>query len=239
MIFSSFVTVTNSVRMYGRRDGDRQFLACELAYSSDGHTAMILPLPTAIKDRDRWLQTHSLSVYKDLFKDLDRAFSRDSSIQKAPKSVPVLEYVNPNHITLCASVTELAKIDQRFRLSNEFWSQLPQYCDGSYAVVILPDTGGRLKGVNPFSISFKSRLSGVNEPIHFPTLQIRNCYLDRVVQFHYEIYYQGSRRLLSDYPSTHPIEESMDFIRSRPLLVDGLAYKRVLNGKTPNSDVVV
>jgi hypothetical protein len=236
-MFSSFVRRAGPTRFFARRIEDRQFLACELTYASDGLTSMVIPVPVPNQGRDRAVRAIDLATYRNFFDHLDRAFPRDSVPAKA-KTVPVLQCVpHAGSLDYWPSLAEYhASTSHQCALSPEIWNNLPHYKDWGLVSVILPDTSDVLSRVFPIAFEFKTRMKEGN---YFPTLEVIDCRANTATTFHHELYYQGKRRQLSDCPSVHSLEESMDYNRSRPLLVDGHSFKRNLVGKFPNGDVII
>jgi hypothetical protein len=236
MMFTSFVKVIGPTKFFARRVEDRQFLACEFSYASDGMTALVIPIPVSNTNRDRSVKVINLSTYRNFFDHLSRVFPRENTTKQ--KAQPILQYVNHiEPITYWSTLTEFnEKVDPRFKLAQEFWNQLSYYQDWGFVSVILPDTADNFNRTFPFAFEFKTRLP---DGMFIPTLELSNCHLNASTVFHHELYYQGKRRQLSDCPSTHLLEESIDYTRSRPLLVEGPGFKRSLTGKFPNGDVVI
>jgi hypothetical protein len=152
------------------------------------------------------------------------------------KSASVLAYAEPIDIVYLPTLAEFKQIPEKYRVSGEFWSKLTQYQDHGFILILLPDTENRLTGLQPFALEFKTRL---DERLFFPTVQISDCHLSPFAVFNHEIYYQGKKRLVSDCPSSHNVEDFVDLCRARSILQEGPVYRRILTGKYPNSDVTI
>ena len=236
-MFSSFVRRAGPTRFYARRTEDRQFLAVELTYASDGMTCLVIPVPVPNQGRDRAVKVIDLGTYRNFFDHLDRAFPRDSAPTKV-KTTPVGQCVpHAGSIDYWPTLADYhSSTGGQCSLPKETWNNLPHYQDWGLVTVVLPDTSDNFTRLFPIAFEFKTRLKEGN---FYPTLEMFDCRASASAQFHHELYYQGKRRQLSDCPSTHALEESMDYNRSRPLLVDGHSFKRNLVGKFPNGDVII
>jgi len=240
-MFTSFVRQIGPTKFFARRVEDKQFLACEFNYASDGITGLVIPVPVANAGRDRSVRIIDLSTYRNFFDHLSRVFPREDPLTMKMlkvKTQPILQYVNHiGPITYWPTLAEFnEKVDPRFRLAQEFWNQLSYYQDWGFVSVVLPDTADTFNRTFPFAFEFRTRLT---DGMFIPTLELTNCHLSPATVFHHELYYQGKRRQLSDCPSSHLLEESIDYTRSRPLLVEGPGFKRSLIGKFPNGDIVI
>lgn len=235
MLFTSFVRTSGVSKFFARRVEDRQYLAYEFNYAANGMTALIIPIPVSTKDRDRSVKTLNLAPYNSFFDHLSRAFPRDVVESRAEKVLQYVDHVGP--ITYWPSLTEFEdKVDARYKLPQQFWNKLSFYQDWGLISVILPDTSNKISRVFPIAFEFKTRIP---EGLFFPTLELNDCNIKPSASFNHEIYYQGKRRQLSDCPSTSALEESIDYTRSRQLLVEGRGFKRCLIGRYPNGDVIV
>jgi hypothetical protein len=235
-LFTSFVRQNNQC-YYARLVNNRQLLAFSFTYSSISPTALIIPLPVVNEHRERAVDTLNLSAYRSIFFDLGRAFARTAFAPRAPKKVVPLEWVQPLSVTYLPDGYGFKNMARCCQLSIEFWNKLPQYGDHGYLVVTLPETGDVMKGVFPVAISFKSRLP--EDALFFPTMQLTTCSLPQSATINAEIFYQGKKKLISDFTSTVDLDQSVNTRDSAQLVEHGKCHKRHIYGTMPNGDVIL
>ena len=117
-----------------------QYLAYSLALGSDKDVAMILPLPVASNTPEDGVQFIDLHEYPSLFTDLEKLHppkrSKDNGSNRGAGSVDLESYrklevktVGSFEASFVPKVADFARLDERFRLPENTWDQLPAYKD--------------------------------------------------------------------------------------------------------------
>jgi len=232
-IFSSVVAQHGPTKIFVRRHGTKQLLVVELAYASEGIAAVYIPMPTSHGNEVGLLD---LRRYTDFFDDVSRAFPRDPS-KKKPKSQALVEHKLYTGVYTFGDFNDLKqRLNQWLKLPDELLKKCIDYSHG-VAVVMLPDTDGHPVKTYPIGFQFESRL-----PIgqsFVPAISVTaHAYTD-TVKSDIDIYYQGSRQLLSDIESTSSLEDSVQYKLAAPVIVNGPAYLREVRGRRINADAII
>ena len=178
--FAKPVIDVGKTGIFGRLSGEgTQFLVYEMEYESRVPNAMILPLPTAKNATEESVNFIDLSNYKDIFKDLNRAFpaiapppsknatrgALDSAM--ASKTLEVQE-VGDFVASVVPTVNDFERLDQQFVIPKKTWEKIPRYEDYSFAVFQLKELKGK---PHPMAFEFKTRFE---DKIFFPTVHIHD-----------------------------------------------------------------
>jgi hypothetical protein len=130
--------------------GARQALVYAMNVELDEAVAMVLPLPVA-RAADDALAFVDLSGYPAFFKDLAAAFPQPQSTgvgmaalrSAPPRSKLVVHDVGDFIASFAPSPADLARLDERVRISPELFAARPEYRDWGFAVFQLkPREGG-------------------------------------------------------------------------------------------------
>lgn len=218
-------------RIFARLAGEgRQLLVYEMSYGAGGEGAMVLPLPVASRDEDAAVKFIDLSALPDFFacfNDLiwlyeethsdGYTLSSDSEPVKPPLKV---HEVGAFDASFVPSIADFTRLDERFRLPDDVWSQLPQYRDFGFAVFKLRDTGGGLKAAHPMAFEFSTRHSGV---VYVPTVHVHDRQVHARAWFDHIVYLQGTRCSVG--------ESALYFSAGRRLTRDWLMNTTDLKGR--------
>jgi hypothetical protein len=120
--------------------------------------AMILPLPVAEGSAEHAVEFIDLKGYADFFADLRLGFpaelppgdSEGHALRAKSAGLPKLEVVQVGDFeaSFVPTVNDFSRLDERFRLPTETWSQLPDYQSYGFAVFKLKSGAMRVHAIN-------------------------------------------------------------------------------------------
>lgn len=257
-IFSRPVISVNNTQIFARASSrDTQFLAYQMTYESHHENAMILPIPIRQPAHAESLRFIDLRGYRDFFADLAEGFPYSApwisiGCSGPPYSVELgaLEVFEVgNYIaSFVPNLAELSRLDERFRLPDKTWLQIPQYEDYGFAVFQL--AAGTLK---PHPMAFEFENSA--DSLYFPTLHIHDGEVHERDEFDHVLYMQhaGFDSQVYAYENSHVPDRSTGLIRSKhPAarfcdaeraagVVDAnlLVHRRLIRGTQVNRDTEI
>src|SRR5512141_2208637 len=131
-MFSARVAGVGDTQIFARGGtGDRQFLVYSMKYEAAGDLAMILPLPTPIAAPEDAVRFIDLSGYAEFFDDMRSGFiEMQSKASRAPAALEQslrVQTVGSFEASFVPTLNDFARLDERFRLSDKVWKNLPQY----------------------------------------------------------------------------------------------------------------
>lgn len=192
--FSQPVISVSATNVFARAGQDgRQFLAYSMTVNAEKELAMVLPLPVKAATEEQDVNFIDLSAYADFFADLRRGFpvpaggSAFGCSRSLPaRSAPVLKVVSVGNFEASFVPTrqDFARLDERFRIADRAWNELPQYHDYGFAVFKL--RAGELT-VHPMAFSFPRRDS---QRLFFPTVHIHDGEVHPKAEFDHTLYCQ-------------------------------------------------
>lgn len=247
--FSKSVKAVNSTNIFAREGEDgRQFLVYSMFLNAGSDLAMILPLPVRMPADENDVKFISLKEYADFFTEMDRGFpaatlggSRGSRKTKSVTelaSLPVV-HVGDFEASFVPTVKDFSRLDERFRLPPDTWSELPQYQDYGFAVFKLKPGAMR---VHPMAFSFPRR---EQNSLFFPTVHIHDGEVHPEAHFDHVLFCQptGERHLSLQgkwqESFTHP-KGFMQVDKTKGIVQpDQHCYKRELRGNLPNRDTLL
>jgi hypothetical protein len=257
-IFSQHVEHVAQTKIFARAEGGEQLLAYEMAYSALGDLAMVLPVPVVPGSGEQAMRFIDLSLYPDIFRDLSKLFPEavmagvsGSFSRSAQAPTLIVHQVGSFEASFVPTLADFARLDPRFRLPAEVWTELPQYRDFGFAVFKLR---GQKRGfferlglkapsapapthVHPMAFAFHSRTPS---ELFFPTVHVHDGRVHGEAHFDHELYCQ-----LETAPGPHGvwhaatgnIAHSVSIERSSGLLHAFLPCFRLrLLGTYPNQD---
>jgi len=244
-IFSRAVKFVGQTRIFARTSGDRQLLAYAMNVELAADVAMVLPLPVALGAAEDAVRFVDLEGYENFFDDLERAFptsvvaaqslgfSRDAAVSRATLAV---HQVGRFVASFVPTRGDFARLDARFRLSDDVWSRLPDYADWGFAVFQLAPSAKRQR-VHPMALSFPTRAP---RAIFFPTVHVHDGHVAREAKFDHQLYAQADgvlEALLTWTRSQAPLGAHVDAPRAKDV-VDGArrGFTRALRDVLPNAD---
>jgi hypothetical protein len=138
-------------------------------------------------------------------------------------------------VSFVPSVEDFSRLDERFRLDDHVWKQLPGYETYSFAVFKLKS--GALR-VHPMAFSFPRR-----DPrtVFFPTVHIHDGEVHKKADFDHLIYCQPRPdERLAIYRWKESYSHPAAFMKVDKtkgiILSDQRCYKREMHGSLPNRD---
>ncbi len=141
----------------------------------------------------------------------------------------------PTHASYVPSIADFSRLDERFRLSDQVWSQLPGYQKFGFAVFKLKK--GHTEA-HPMAFSFPTARPG---QLFFPTLHIHEGKVHEQDEFDHTLYAQArnvnfARWQESAKPASFFVKTDLAQGIVRP---DRHVYQRKLNGLLANGDILV
>jgi hypothetical protein len=137
------------------------------------------------------------------------------------------------------TVTDFSRLDERFRLPDEAWNELPQYKGFGFAVFKLKE--GK-KTIHPMAFDFPT---AVPNRLFFPTVHIHDGKVHDKADFDHALYCQAGesddrKALLHWRESERPADSFMDIKRSKGLIdPEAHAYMTTIHGMKKNQDTLV
>ena len=244
--FSGPVPEVQNSRLFARM-GQRgnQVLVYQMAVEVPADLAMILPVPVAKGAGEKAMQFLDLSAYPTFFADLNALYpmpiarSRSNApfgaVERGGGKLAVIA-VGAFEASFVPGVGEFHRLDERFRLPDQVWDELPGYADYGFAVFKLKKGKGE---AHPMAFSFPS---ADPKKLFFPTLHIHDGKVHDRERFDHTLYFQGNRAEMGG-----GWEESPGLASSRVKcpLTHGMVrpelhvLRRTMRGTFPNGDVVV
>ncbi|MBL8626235.1 MAG: hypothetical protein JNK64_33275 [Myxococcales bacterium] len=257
--FSRPIPFVGGTKIFGRVDGDRQWLAYSMDFAAREALAMVLPLPVPAGTPEDAVRFVDLSGYRTFFADVERAFP--VFLLPAAKGGPAFRGAIPARPRLkvhevgdfVASFVptsgDFDRLDPRFRLAPEVVAALAAQRDYGFAVVQLAATGAgwwrrlwrKVKSLAPVALSFPTRDPG---RVFFPTVHVHDGVVHDQAAFDHMLYWQGGPpegdplvALGQPMSASGPLGRTVDAARARGLIdPDAPARRRVLVGRLPNRD---
>ena len=235
--FSRNVSVNNT-RIFARASSMGQFLVYSMDYTSKEDMAMILPLPVPPHPGENAVRFIDLSAYPEFFTNMENGFPQSQFLglsRAVPAGAPALKVhdVGSYEASFVPSQTDFSRLEERFRIPGEFWSQLPIYADCGFAVFKLKSGD---KKVHPMAFDFQTRH---RDSLFFPTVHIHNMMIEKDARFDHFLYFQGKR--ISECENTGiPAGAFMDIVRCSGIVdAEDLIQKKRLYGILPNQDTIL
>jgi hypothetical protein len=189
--FSGPVEAVSTTKIFARAGHQaQQFLIYAMQYQAESELAMILPLPTPPSPAEDAVHFLDLSAYPDIFADMERSFpvmrSRaafGSPQAKAP--LLIVHSVGSFEASFVPTRQDFARLDDRFRLPDGVWDDLPTYAEYSFAVFKLKSGA---HSVHPMAFSFPRRNP---DALFFPTVHIHQGVVEEKADFDHTLYWQS------------------------------------------------
>jgi hypothetical protein len=247
--FSQPVISVNATNIFARPDdGGRQFLAYSMTFRAKKELAMVLPLPVRLGTDEKDVSFIDLSGYPDFFVDSLNGFpepvkQRWSLGDTKSADIPTVSALDVVHVgnfeaSFVPTMKDFSRLDERFRISDKAWKQLPAYKDFGFAVFKLK--AGSLK-VHPMAFSFPRRDL---KTLFFPTVHIHDGKVHSKAKFDHNLYCQQSEHeqvTVRDWrESAGNAGKFMKADESKGLiLANHHCYQKKMRGKLPNQDTYV
>lgn len=234
-IFARPVKVSGT-RIFARREGTTQALAYSMHLASRRELAMVLPIPVPRGSDEDAVAFVDLSESPWLFDQLRALFTAPAAegelTRRAPQSSRLaVRSVGSFEASFVPSIADFARLDPRFRMSDDVWKALPRYADWGFAVFKLKKGEHR---VHPMAFRFPSREPG---RLFFPTVHVHDGEVHAEAEFDHELYWQGEQGA-GDELGVVPASAIME-AQSRGIVRAGPVRRRRMHGLHANEDVWV
>jgi hypothetical protein len=247
--FSKPVISVTSTNIFARPAADgRQFLVYSMSIHADTDLAMILPLPVKQPAGEKDLTFIDLKGYPDFFRDMERGFPQPDKVSRhwsllAPATASAgakleVQQVGDFEASFVPTVSDFSRLDERFRLPEGTWKDLPGYQNYGFAVFKLRPGVMR---IHPMAFSFPRR-----DPhtLFFPTVHIHDGAVHPKAHFDHALYCQPSAE---GHPKTtswressgHPASFMMVKQTRDIVLPDQHCYKKEMRGEFANEDTLL
>jgi hypothetical protein len=244
--FSGPVINVNQTNIFARSAGSgRQFLVYAMSLSADADVAMILPLPVPPSPPEDAVRFIDLHGYPTFFEDVESAFpQRESRLEGGynlrAQAVLKVHDVGDFEASFVPRLADFDRLDERFRLPQGVWDQLPAYADFGFAVFKLRGgASGRAqeKTIHPMAFEFPVRDPSV---LFFPTVHIHDGAVHPTARFDHVLYFQGDFPDFADDEKSCPARTTVDVSRAAGVVDADAPFQRLmLYGAYPNRDTFV
>ncbi len=250
-MFTELVERVSDTSIFARGLGDRQLLVYSMAYQAKSSLAMVLPLPYLSGSGEGSVQFINLEDCPDFFGELRSGFETrheddiggvlsdlDGDTETVVRKLRVHE-VGGFEASFVPRPGDFGRLDERFRLPAEIWTELGQYRDWGFAVFKLSETRGAK--VHPMALSFPRRDT---QRLFFPTLHLHHRRLEAAAEFDHTLYLQADPPLhwhLSEWSDS--MKRAREFVRcpeaARLLDLDFPCWQVHVDGIRENRDTWV
>lgn len=265
-MFSGRVPAVSGTRIYaGPRDeaaSAYQRIAYQMTAAVPDSLAMVLPIPTPPNPAEDAVTFVDMSSCAWFFTQLDTLFpAEQTTVMGAPLARGgfgppqnlVVHDVGDFEASFVPSLSDFARLDERFRLPDEVWSKLPQYADWSFCVFKLKPQPGQKKGLfsffssdppppprkhHPMAFDFPRRNP---HEIFFPTVHVHDGEVHDTADFDHSLYVQldGPAEGLKGWESQgrdtpRLLDAALKFVRPERRM-----FRKHVKGSHPNRDIVV
>jgi hypothetical protein len=216
-----------------------------MTFTSDEETAMILPIPTVPGTVEDVVQFVSLNEYPDFFRDLELHFSdvwaKSRLLAVGPDVALKVHQVGAFEASFVPGQEFFDRLDNRFRIPQHIWKQLPEY--ESYGFVVFKLRAGNRLSVHPMAFSFQTRDPG---SVFFPTVHIHDTTFQQMAAFDHILYTQN--RAARGYagfgrfwmPNGMPVSQFLKVSYTNGVVDDNApCYQTAIVGTFPNTDIVI
>ena len=242
--FSQPVRSVHSTNIFARpADERRQFLVYSMALDARKELAMILPLPVKTPAAENGVDFIDLLGYPNFFADLEQGFPNrrnsralgESASHASAATLKVLQ-VGSFEASFVPTVTDFSRLDERFRLPENVWGNLPAY--GAYGFAVFKLKPGAMT-VHPMAFSFPRQNTNA---LFFPTVHIHDGKVHSKAGFDHNLFCQPTpehRPAIEEWQEsyTHPTRFMRIDQTRRIVLPDQHCYKREMHGSLPNRDI--
>jgi len=243
--FSQPVVSVSATNIFARPANEgRQFLVYSMTLNVKKDLAMVLPLPVEPGTDEKGVSFIDLSGYAEFFDDLLKGFpvpvpaGNFSDLPMDAMSKLEVIKVGNFEASFVPTLKDFSRLEERFRISDAVWKQLPAYHDYGFAVFKLKSDNAK---IHPMAFSFPRRDS---KTLFFPTVHIHDGKVHAKAKFDHALYCQPSEL---ERPTIHEWQEShadarrfMKVDKAKGLiLADQHCYQKKLRGMLPNRDTLV
>jgi hypothetical protein len=271
-LFSGPVPHVSGTRIYaGPRDNGssiHQRIAYQMTAAVPDSLAMVLPIPTPPNPAEDAVTFVDLSSCPTFFDHLDTLFPTEQLASFGPAPLArgaiapqtlVVHDVGDFEASFVPTLKDFARLDERFRMPANVWSQLPQYADWSFCVFKLKPEPSAPKGFwkkwfsseppmlpppspaprkrHPMAFDFPRRTP---TQVFFPTVHVHDGAVHPTAHFDHTLYAQLDNPAIpaswespqSDTATLY--DAAKKFVRpERPI------FRKRIEGDHPNVDVTL
>jgi hypothetical protein len=243
--FTGKVEAVKNTRIFARvGPNGNQVVIYSMAVKSSRDVAMVLPVPVKPGSGENAMNFIDLSGYLSFFDDIEKHFldtSSDPFAAATPpqRSVykPVLKVVSVGAFdaSYVPTIQDFSRLDARFRLPDDAWSQLPAYEKFGFAVFKLK-AGSAL--IHPMAFSFPT---ATPKEVFYPTMHIHDGKIHKRAAFDHTLYGQGISSEEGGWEESRSLAGQFVKTRLTKLTVrsDLHIYRKSMVGTFTNGDVVV
>ena len=173
-----------------------QVVIYSMVLDADSDLAMILPIPVKAGSPEKSVKFIDLSLDKNFFPMLDRAFPQLDTFGGRSSSGPFgggggrgrleVQQVGSFDASFVPTVSDFDRVDPEFRIEQGIWASLPEFKDHGFVVFKLRK--GRAR-VHPMAFAYPARDTG---RIVFPTVHIHDGEVHGEAKFDHSLYCQTS-----------------------------------------------
>ena len=224
--------------------GNRQFLVYQMRYGAEEDLAMILPVPTPPDSAEDSVRFIDLEEYDEFFEDLRSGFGNGAGggFGGVPRELQgnILEVVEVGSYvaSFVPTVADFERLDERFRLPEGTWDELPTY--RRYGFVVFQLKSDKEK-VHPMAFEFPRQDA---DRLFFPTVHIHDGEVHARAEFDHTLYVQFSEDQEFDVnrwqESPQLAESFVDIDRTAGIVLgDAHLYRHTIRGTFRNADMWV
>jgi hypothetical protein len=250
--FSRPVELVSNTNIFARSSKEgRQFLVYSMNIQMKEDLAMILPIPVPGGSPDDAMRFINLKGYAAFFDDMRLGFPKEEiasaglnepnrGSKDKRKPLPVLD-VGDFVASFVPAIGDFDRLDERFRLPDAAWDQLPLYRNYGFAVFKLKKDEKNQQKIHPMAFEFP-RTSP--KELFFPTVHIHDGKVHPEAHFDHSLYCQatgGETLSMMDWTESGQLAGQFLKIDKTKGIVDGESHchKRTIRGKQKNEDILV
>jgi hypothetical protein len=220
----------------------RQYLVYSMAVAADEDLAMVLPLPVPKRSGEDAVRFINLEGYPDLFADLRAGFPEPRGLGRGRAAVvaagPTLKVVSVGSFeaSYVPTVADFDRLDERFRMPDRVWGQLPTYRDFGFAVFKLKSGAHK---VHPMAFEFPRARP---RQLFFPTVHVHDGRAHKMALFDHALYCQvaDGRHVPHWEESPEPAVRFTKPAQSQGVLDPGaVCWRQRIEGRRVNEDILV
>jgi len=200
----------SSTRIFARIEKERQCIVYEMKISTKADTAMVLPIPISLIDKDDIVEFVDLTDSADIFAKIDNLFPSMALwfvMASAKKENYIkVESVGSYEASFVKNSGDFENLDPRFSLDSETLEKLPQYKDYGFIVFKLKATDSK---IHPMAFWFKTRET---KKLFYPTVHMHDGQIHATEHFDHIFYAQGD---VADKPSHYSEGNSFSIVGFR------------------------
>lgn len=251
--FSRHVDEVSNTNIFARSSaGGRQFIVYSMRIRTKEDVAMILPIPVPSGSADGAVRFINLKGYVALFDDLPRGFpkpvaagrSRSKAVESLGADRPKIPVVDVGDFgaSFVPSIRDFDRLDERFKLPDAAWGQLPQYRDFGFAVFKLKEgEASKQQKIHPMAFEFPRANP---QKLFFPTVHIHDGKVHPDAEFDHTLYCQttgGESLPMREWTESIQLaSQFLDVKKSEGIVAgDAHVHLRSVRGKRKNEDILV